>query len=509
MHPDSQRRWSTHLSALLPPILVFLIAAIAYLQFGFEGTLVSDDAVIMYSAQQLVRGVPVHSSIVILKGPMASFIAGAGAFAASILGANDLLTVRVLFFIISCLTAVAVYYLGASLFRSPRLGILAGLIFTGFVGFGKHACSGPRPKTPMLLFVVLCLWLITQRRWWWAGFFGSLAMLTWQPTGVYVAAALLFALLWSEQGMPRWRNLLICLAGVLTPILAVVIYHLLTGSFYHFLEGYILFNLRYRGVAEWRASYTLFKHFWLPIRAVFNGYPTSAPFIFFGLLIMLGLYAWRARVQKSLLKALFSDPFSPVLLTLPAPIIWSLMDFQGYPDFYIFLPYAAVGAAWMMHLTLEKFEEVVAPGKRAQVVSFGTACALLVALAVGSHGTVSETGLRDQLSWAQEIEETYLPDPDTLYPAIGRVEDLVLMQRTSPSRFIWVGDAVTNLMDDTLEGGFEGWVAEILAQEPKVIAQGSNLPVSRRQLLRKMLKPDYEMKTIGDWIIFVRREQTL
>ena len=496
----------TRSKPFLIPTLVFFVSALAYLQYGFDGSLAGDDAQYMYSAQQMIRGVPIYSSIWIAKGPVMPMIAGAGVFAASLLGTDDLLTVRVLFLVISCLTAVAVYLLGDSLFRSRRIGVLSALIFIGFLGFGKHACSGPRPKTPMLLFVVLCLWLLTRRRWFWAGIFSSLAVLTWQPAGVYVVATSLFAFIWSDAGSKRRRNLATAMAGVLLPLLAVSIYFLVMGNFPQFMEGFILYHLRYRGVAESRSTYTLYKHFWLPIRAIFNGYPTSAPFIFFGFLMMGGLYAWRFRIQRSVAKMIFTDRFAPLLLTFPAPIIWSLLDFQGYPDFYIFLPYVAIGSAWLTHLALEKFAEVVESGARAQTTSFLVTCGILVALAVGSYGTIAETGLTDQRKWALEIEQTYLQGPDARLWAIGRAQELVLLHRTNPSQYIWLGDAITNLMEDVVPGGFAGWIAQLEEYDPDVVTWGPHTPQSKRALLTEWLKPRYVRKNVGDWNIFVRRE---
>jgi len=494
------------LKFLVIPSLLFLVSAVAYLQYGFAGSLAGDDAQYMYSAQQMIRGVPIYNSIWIAKGPVMPMIAGAGVFAASLLGTDDLLTVRALFLVISCLTAVAIYLLSDSLFRSRRIGVLSALIFIGFLGFGKHACSGPRPKTPMLLFVVLCLWLLTRRRWFWAGIFSSLAVLTWQPTGVYVVATLLFAFVWSDAGSQRRRNLAVTTTGVLIPLVAVSIYFLVMGNFPQFMEGFVLYHLRYRGVAECRATYTLFKHLWLPIRAVYNGYPTSAPFIFLGFLMMGGLYAWRFRIHRSIANVLFMDRFAPLLLTFPAPIVWSLLDFQGYPDFYIFLPYVAIGSAWLVHLALEGFAGVVGPGSWVQKTSFLVTCGVLVALAVGSYGTIAETGLTDQRKWTLEIEQKYLQEPDARLWAIGRAQELVLLHRTNPSQYIWLGDAITNLMEDVVPGGFAGWIAQLEEYDPDVVTWGPHTPRSKRALLTEWLKPRYVRKKVGDWIIFVRRE---
>ena len=62
-----------------------------------------------------------------------------------------------------------VFLLTSEALRSPWPGLIAAASFLTYWGFGLVAASGPEPKTPMVLFQALALWLTARRRWFWAG----------------------------------------------------------------------------------------------------------------------------------------------------------------------------------------------------------------------------------------------------------------------------------------------------------------------------------------------------
>ena len=56
--------------------------------------------------------------------------------------------------------------------------------------------------------------------------------------------------------------------------------------------------------------------------------------------------------HQSMINATIVFLAAAFLLSFLAPVIWSVLDFQGYPDFFVFLPYFAISFAWMVFLTL-------------------------------------------------------------------------------------------------------------------------------------------------------------
>ena len=182
----------------LGALLVFILSAFVFSQYGYHGKLTRDSAIYLYSGQQMAEGIPPFASIFDHKGPLAPMLSGVGVYISHWLHTDDILTVRVTFFVLSLCTVVAIYLLAHSLFSSYSLAFLTACTFLNFWGFGIYALSGPQAKTPMLLFEVLALWLTVRRKWFWAGLCGSLAFLTWQPTLIYSFITMLLALLQSE-----------------------------------------------------------------------------------------------------------------------------------------------------------------------------------------------------------------------------------------------------------------------------------------------------------------------
>ena len=71
----------------------------------------------------------------------------------------------------------------------------------GFQGFADLATSGPREKTPMVLFILVAIWALSHRRWLLTGVGISLATLTLQTALLPLLAAAVVAGLLVEPGL--------------------------------------------------------------------------------------------------------------------------------------------------------------------------------------------------------------------------------------------------------------------------------------------------------------------
>ncbi|MDQ4043038.1 MAG: hypothetical protein M3118_04390, partial [Actinomycetota bacterium] len=132
------------------PLLVLALSVLVYGLYGFDGVLLRDYSIYLYSGQMVAEGVPPYVSAFDHKGPLSSMIAGLGVTLSGPLGWNDIYTVRLVFFTTACLGVVAVYLLGACVFRSRVAGFFAALTLLGCYGFAQPAGSGPEPKTPLV-----------------------------------------------------------------------------------------------------------------------------------------------------------------------------------------------------------------------------------------------------------------------------------------------------------------------------------------------------------------------
>ena len=483
-------------ATVLVATAVFVISALVYGQFGYQGYLTRDDALFTYSGQQLAKGVPPYVSVFDHKGPMVPFLTGASALLSKYFDLDDVITVRFFFFIISCFTVVGVYLLGSTLFASRWVGLLSASTFLGFGGFGRHALSGPRAKTPMVLFEVFSLFLTARKRWFLAGICGSLAFLSWQPTAVYPLVTIMLAITQAESGRERVKNFIGAVLGVLIPIVAVSVYFLFKGVFYELIEGAILFNVFYLERPQLSFLHKVLR----PIQAVYHGYATMIVPIFLGLLMVCLAYPWRMSLQKGRIgRVLSQDPFAAFLLTFPAPVLWSVIDFQRYPDFYIFLPYAAIGFGWLLNITLERMMGYELTGSASQRVAYLVLCIFLVGSAGYYYHMTAEKGLEKQRKWAKEVESTYGRHAKII--SIGAPEILVLLKKTNPNRYVFITAGIDNMIDAKTPGGFEGWLREMDNYEHPVIVLGKYRG-KYKEKLDAWLEAKYQKQTIGPWSTF-------
>lgn len=490
---NRQRSEAVVIAALLLGASVF-----AFSQNGFEGRLSRDQGNLVYSGQQMAKGVPPYVSLFNHTGPLSPLIAGAAIIVTDALNVDDVFAVRMVFCALSALAVVALYWLATTLFGSRSVGLLSAIVFIGLEGFARDAGSGPRVKTPMVLFEILCLLFAARKNWFSAGLFGSLALLVWQPAGFYAVTAVVVAALQSARGRERSSSLTRAIAGTLLPIVLVSGYFVYKNAFVEFVNSAVLFNLYY---VE-RVPTTLIQHFANPIAAVYRSYPLGVLPIVLGLLATAAVYVWRVRENDgSISKLMATDRFAAFLVSFLAMVIWSLVDFQGGPDLFVLLPYVAIGFGWLLHLALSRMMEILQIGQAARRAVLAVLCVILVMTEAGYYRKTRNEGLQEQRRLAQQIEDEF--GRDCRLVSISSPEILVLLNKTNPNRYLFIASGIDNLIDATEAGGFEGWLRQLEAYDAPVIALG---PITgrRTQMVMDWLNAHYEERKVGSWTLFVK-----
>jgi hypothetical protein len=520
-----------HVRRAFPLILIFALAAVVYFQHGFEGGISRDNAIYLYSGQKMAEGVPPYVSIFDHKGPLAPMIVGAGVVISRFFSTADISTVRVLFFVIGCLAVASAYLLGGHLFRSQRAGLFAALTFLGLFGFARYAVSAPEAKTPMVLFEVLSLLFASQRRWFLAGLCGSLAFLVWQPMAVFVLVPLFLAATQKER--PKLRAVSRVASGAGLPVAVTAAYFYINGAFEELVNGSILFNARFLD----REQFLTREEFFGPFRAVFQGYSTIlVPVVvgamlasaIIGLATLIWLHLFGRPSRGSFRDIVTGGAFAPILLSLPFPVLWSLVDFQGYPDFYVFIPYVAVGFGGFLSFLVGRAggEEAGGilgglpggvPGGMRGLLTAGLCVVLIAVAVVGSlvvvdpakgvsslseeDRPVDQRDLDYQMRAASQIQERFGKDAKVI--SIGAPQLLVLLHKTNPSPYAFVVRGIDCEIAVQTPGGFEGWLRQLRAYDPDVIAVGQT---SGRYtpVLVDWLNSRYRMEEIGPWTLYVK-----
>jgi hypothetical protein len=221
--------------------------------------------------------------------------------------------------------------------------------------------------------------------------------------------------------------------------------------------------------------------------------------------MMVLLFVWRARISNNLAAFLTRDLFAPFLLSFLAPVVWSILDFQGYPDFFVFLPYFATSFSWLLLVALETMHESKRLGHSLARIAFWLVCAVLIGISAHEYRMTSETGLVDQLQWAQEIESKYLAGDNDGILSIGRPEILVLLDRTNQNRHIVINSGEHKLIEATSPGGLDSWLDVQMDADPAVVVLGSVSPSEVKARIANRLKSyGLARKRVGSWVLYVR-----
>jgi hypothetical protein len=491
------------MSGLALPLLVLALAALVYGLYGFDGILLRDYSIYLYSGQRVAEGVPPYVGVFDHKGPLSPLIAGFGVAMSGVLNIDDVYAVRLVFCTTACLAAVAVYLLGKDVFRSWEAGLFSALTFLGFYAYAQPASSGPEPKTPMVLFETLSLLFAVHKRWFWSGFFGSLALLVWQPMAAFAFATFLLAI--TRPREERYGAALRALAGTATPILVTIAYFYYQGALADFFDGFVLFNFLFIERGEISTVSTLTT---AAINIVLP-YITMLVPILIGLVMIVRLYFQRP----------FEYRFLPILVSFPAPVLWSLRDFQLADDFYVFLPYAAIGFGSFLLAAIRRTDS---PRVLAVVLS---AILLTIALAntwdevnaaSAQKLTGTTTDLPAQREGARQIQERF--GEDVKVASINSPAVMVLLHKTNPDPYLWITAGVDNRIAARTPGGFEGWLEDLGEYDPDVISffgdgqsllPSAHLTPERRQQLDLWLDPRYSAEKVGPFWLFVKKELLL
>jgi hypothetical protein len=461
--------------------LALVVAALLFTQFSIEGNLSRDEAIYSYGGQQLADGVPVYQGIFDPKPPLPTFLTALGVGAGRLTGADELYAMRYEFLLFSLLTVGAMYLLGLRLWRSPLAALAGAVTFVLFKGFATDALAGPDAKTPGVLLSVVALVLLVERRWFWAAFAGSLAFLDWQPLGIYMLVAIVAAFVLGEA---RWRQAARAIAGAAIPLAATVVYLAIAGDLSQFVEASFTFpatGLQRDPVTFWQRLTAIVN--------VVNEHYRLGRVLLWGGLAVLPVVLLRRRVER--------PAMSMVLVTLLGFVALTLTDFQGYPDLFPLLPYAAIGIGGVVAVA-------VAERGRLAAVTAVAAMAVLGFLAFHSYLSTIEKGppLSLERAYADRVERLLAPG-ERLY-ALGDPTLLVLTGERNPTRWIYLGSGVDEWAIKHDFGSFGRWKAEIRAVSPPVIVMNTWVSPRAERMAAWLTRTYGPVTQVGTWRFYVK-----
>lgn len=451
------------------PVMAVL-GGVVFVLHGVAGALTRDASIYAYAGQQVAEGVPPYVQILPRAGPLAHLGPGAAAAAGRAVGVDDLLAMRVAMAALSALALWVAYLWGRDLCASRFAGVVAASVLLSFQGFVTYATDGPREKTTMVLFVLLTLWATCRRHWPGAGAATALATLTWQGSFFPVTAVVLVAAL----ALPGWAQRLRALTQFAVAGLAVtavtVLYFAAVGALPELYEGFVAVSA---GYADPTGLLTMLRKD--PDRLV-TGFGWSLPLVVAGVVASVALAGVRLRHLDR------RSPGEVATVALGVGTLvnvgWALTSFEGWPDVFPFLPFAAAGLAGLAHLLVSRVD-----GATAVRVGGGVVALLVVATAATAFLDRS-SALHSQRRHVT-ASLAALDHPDLL--AVSNPTPLVLARQRNPIRYQLFVGAQRFYLNATLPGGLAGLGREVGELAPTVITVFGR----PQQWLRPVLEQDY------------------
>jgi 4-amino-4-deoxy-L-arabinose transferase-like glycosyltransferase len=477
-------------------VLSVALAVLVFARFSIHGILSRDESIYAYAGQQLQQGVAPYASIFDPKTPLAAMLSGLGAALAAPFGADDVLAMRLVFFVFACLAVAAVYWLALELWGSPVAALVTAVVFAVFRGFALDALTGPNAKTPGIFFAVLAMALTVRRQWLTAGLAGALAFLVWQPLLVYLACTAVLSLVLPPRGQ-RGAALARTGVGAAVPLVLTAAYFTVVGRLGDLLTTAFVFPV----IGIRRGGETVVQRLHHIASVVHADYGVSGVLFWLGTVLLVAAIAARLLTRSGGWRATLTDPLVAVVgTTFAGVVLFSASDFQGYPDLYPLLPYAAVGCGAAAASVLER---VSTPAARRAATAAGLAGVLvLTAVFWVAYGRVQgrHVDLVSQQRDACTLNRVL--GPQGRLQSLGDPRPLVLTHRRNPTRFIYLGSGIARWHVDHLPAHLRGWEQEIRSASPDVVITKTWHGVWHKRMTR-WLRANYSRAVLGRWHLFL------
>jgi hypothetical protein len=177
-----------------------------------------------------------------------------------------------------------------------------------------------------------------------------------------------------------------------------------------------------------------------------------------------------------------SNAFVPLTIILCGFILWSFVDYQGYLDFFVFLPFAALGTV-ALYQALKQFleEKRLLGGDRQVRLVAALAFALVASIPflniaftnkLSGHSAIRKGALITQKEVYSRVVRAAVGDclPRCRIVVLGLPEMAVLLGFRNETRYATnYAHGLDLFIASKYVNGFPGWLEEMSAAEPDLI----------------------------------------
>ncbi len=359
--------------------------------------LTSDNQHYFFIAERAAAGVPPHVSQFDPKHQISGLL-GAGAI--RVLrpwGLDDVRATRVLS-LVATAGAVGLAALAGQWLAGAAAGHIAALVMVGGPGFLFQGSMGCRPKIFLAFFALAAALAVCRRRPALAGVAAACGFLSWQPGIVLLVAAMLSFAVASDT--ERRGATLRVLAGAALPLLIYHLYFVAHGAFADLWEQAYMFPARY---PSGREKIDLLEGVWW----LFGFGKSQAGLHVLGYLFVGALaLAWGAALcaPTATVRRLRAQPgLIYVCVAGHAALVFTLLEFQGYPDAFFVLPFMALTISVTAVVGSRRLAALLFGGGQRLAAAALVCAAVLATIAHATPPFKVENTLADQYRLAQRV----------------------------------------------------------------------------------------------------------
>ena len=320
------------------------------------------------------------------------------------------------------------------------------------------------------------------------GFFAALCAFTWQPSGVLFLGSLLYALVQRKE--ERLGALGMLILGAAVPTVVIGGYFFLNGAFKEFIQGAFIVH-SYLSRADEHELYNIFK-------MIFLGYPFSSGLILLGLAAFF-IYGFIRTIWSGGTR-LSDNPYVPLIVIYSLIWIASLLNFQGYSDFYIFLPFTVLGFIILYRAVIEFITDKRLLTGDTALKTFNSVVLLIMCAIpflnlgfsdiISDHTAIWRGALGEQKKAYSDVMKAALGSYDenttTVAIAIPELPALLGLRNVNP----YVLNDIPGydaFIASNYSNGFAGWLDEMSARNPDIVIIKTSELGKYSQSAREML----------------------
>lgn len=406
-----------------------------------------------YFAQQMATGQVLYQDLFSVKPPLTEYV---GAVCFRILQGEiipAIILTRFVFFYLFVLAAIPLFIISKYAFQRYLFAWFVVLIYLSFNYPYVRMAEGADWHTLMNLFGLLSVAFVLKDRYILSGLFAALATLSWMPGIVFLIAVLSVQVL-AAQGN-RMRNTLKIFLGFFFPIVVFLLYAYSNRSLSDFIKQTILYgeiNIKHQFLAGRE----------LILKNIKASYTPQIPLIFLGCVgFMINLVQIiLARSQKAPLKN-----FLALGTIFFMTVVYSLVDFQGIPDFIPFIPllafYAVYFITFLRGIKKSLVKDIIFSGLIVSLMGWSLRTSIIPAPKFSLE--------KQQKAFRQELGRFDLGKTDLLC-SVNSTLPLLFMNKKNAVKYVHFSfDRYYQFMEKYEAGGFDSIVSAIEKKKPKLI----------------------------------------